>query len=210
MRIRDGIDVEAVGMLEANCFLVTPPGSQFLYIIDPGAEPDTIIETAKKLKYVEAVMLFTHAHVDHISAADDVVKALGIKKVFVHDGDQKLYHSPNNHLMPYVEAAKSVPEATWPPAETGDFTWIHTPGHSQGGVCYYFQKLNALFCGDTIFRGSIGRTDFPGGDQATLISSIKDHLFKLPDSVELFPGHGSSSSIGIEKASNPYVSSAED
>ena len=206
MRIRDGINLELVGRLEVNCYLVTPPGSNFLYIIDPGSDAEEIISAVSKLKYVEAVVLFTHAHVDHISAAGAVVKALGVKKVYLHDADSGLYRSPNNNLMPYVATAEDLPVATWPPADTGDFTWIHTPGHTKGGVCYNFHQLNALFSGDTIFRGSIGRTDFPGGSHEELVSSIKEIIFKLPDSLELFPGHGSSTSVGLEKSMNPYVS----
>jgi len=210
MKIRDGIYAESVGALEVNCFLVAPPNSQFLYVIDPGADPDEIIAAAKKLDYVEAVMLFTHAHVDHISAAGEVAQALSVKKIYLHDGDRKLFYSPNNHLMPYVAAASNLPETSWPPAENADFSWLHTPGHSKGGVCYLFPKLNTLFCGDTIFRGSIGRTDFPGGDQAELMRSIKEVVYSLPDATELFPGHGASTSVGMEKAMNPYVRSDED
>lgn len=210
MKIRDGIEVEVVGSLEVNCYLVTPPGSGFLYVIDPGSDAAEIAAMAAKLKYIEAVVLFTHAHVDHISGAGELVKALNVKKIYLHDADQKLYSSPNNHLMPYVKAAENLPAATWPPADTGDFSWIHTPGHTKGGVCYYFPKLNALFTGDSIFRGSIGRTDFPGGDHAELMSSIKDKIFGYSDSTEIFPGHGSNSSVGMERAMNPYVSSADE
>ena len=210
MKIRDGIFAEIVGRLEVNCYLVTPPGSGFLYIIDPGADAEEIASAAAKLKYVEAIILFTHAHVDHIAGAGALAKSLGVKRLYLHDADKKLYGSPNNHLMPFVDVAEDLPETSWPPVDTGDFTWVHSPGHTKGGVCYHFPKLNALFTGDSIFRGSIGRTDFPGGDLGELMSSIKDVIFKFPDSTEIFPGHGSNSSVGVEKAMNPYVSSASE
>lgn len=208
MKIRDGISVEVVGCLEVNCYIVTPPESSFVYIIDPGSDVDGIVAAVSPMKNLEPVVLFTHAHVDHISGAGELVKALGVKKVYLHDADLKLYRSPNNHLMPVVPPAEGLPGVSWPPADTGDFKWVHTPGHSKGGVCYHFPKLNALFTGDSIFRGSIGRTDFPGGDFSELMHSIKDVIFEFPDSVEIFPGHGPGSSVGVEKSTNPYV--AED
>lgn len=206
MKIRDGIQSVTVGRLEVNCYIVTPPDSGSLYIIDPGSDASSIVSAASKMEYSEAIVLFTHAHVDHISGAGELVKALGIKKVYLHDGDRKLYRSPNNHLMPIVAPAENLPDISWPPAENCDFEWLHTPGHSKGGVCYHFPKLNALFTGDTLFHASIGRTDFPGGDFSEIMASIKDVLFKFPDSTEIFPGHGDSSSIGAEKSMNPYVS----
>jgi glyoxylase-like metal-dependent hydrolase (beta-lactamase superfamily II) len=209
MKVRDGIQVEVVGRLESNCYLVEPPGSGTLYIIDPGSDAEEIVAAAKKTNYTEAAILFTHAHVDHIAAAGEVAKALSIKKIYLHEADAKLYASPNNHLMPYVMAAENLPPTSCPPAENADFSWLHTPGHTKGGVCYFFQKLNAIFSGDTLFRGSIGRTDFPGGDFSELMASIKEGIFKFPDATELFPGHGASTSVGMEKAMNPYVSGEE-
>jgi len=203
-KARDGIYVETVGTLEANCFLVAPEGSGVLYVIDPGSDADEIVAAVRRLGRAETAVLLTHGHVDHISAAGDVVKALKPKGVFLHPGDAKLYSSPNNHLLPYVPAAQGLPPVSWPPPP-GDFEWLHTPGHTKGGVCYHFPALNAIFSGDTIFRGSIGRTDFPGGDHPELIASIKNVLFKFPDATELFPGHGPSTSVGVEKAMNPYV-----
>jgi glyoxylase-like metal-dependent hydrolase (beta-lactamase superfamily II) len=196
--------VEVVGMLDVNCYLVPVETSCKLYIIDPGGDTDRIVSAAKKYDFDEAVILLTHAHVDHISAVREVVDALNISKVFVHKGDINLYKSPNNHLMPYIPAAENLPEIT-SEISGDDFEVIETPGHSQGGVCYYFKQIPAVFVGDTIFSNSIGRTDLPGGNHAQLIKSIKEKLMTLPDDLKLYPGHGPATTVGSEKKFNPYL-----
>ena len=99
---------------------------------------------------------------------------------------------------------RSLPPTVWPP-EYPDFKVISTPGHTRGGVCYWFESLNALFSGDTLFSGSIGRTDLPGGDFDTIMTSIREKLLTLPENLRIFPGHGEESTIGIEKSFNPYL-----
>ena len=116
-----------------------------------------------------------------------------------------MYASPANCFPPYLPAAENLlTPSEWPP-QTPDFEILHTPGHTPGGVCYYFREYNALFAGDTLFRASVGRTDFPGGDTATLMESISGRLMTLPDSLEIYPGHGYPSTIGFEKQNNPYL-----
>ena len=196
--------IEVVGALEVNCYLVPAAKSRKLYIIDPGGDPDAVVTAAKKFSYDEAIILLTHAHVDHISAVREVADALGVSKVYVHEGDVALYKSPNNHLLPYIAAAANLPEVTQKiPGD--DFEIIETPGHSAGGVCFYFKQIPALFVGDTIFNSSIGRTDFPGGSHPQLINSIKNKILSLPDDLKLYPGHGSATTVGKEKKFNPYL-----
>ena len=196
--------VEVVGMLDVNCYLIPVAESRRLYIIDPGGDTDTVVAASKKFTYDEAVILLTHAHIDHISAVHDVAKALGISTVYLHKNDVSLYESPDNHLMPYIPAASDLPKI----ADTisgNDFEIIETPGHSPGGVCYYFKQIPAVFVGDTIFSNSIGRTDLPGGNHAQLIGSIKAKLMTLPDNLKLYPGHGPATTVGSEKKFNPYL-----
>jgi glyoxylase-like metal-dependent hydrolase (beta-lactamase superfamily II) len=196
--------VEVVGMLDVNCYLVPVAASKRLYIIDPGGDADRIIKAAKKFTYDEAIILLTHAHVDHISAISELTKGLDITKVYLHKNDVSLYENPNNHIMPYMPAASGLPQIT--EAISGDdFEIIETPGHSQGGVCYYFKNIPAVFVGDTIFKNSIGRADLPGGDQGQLVNSINSKLMTLPDDLKLYPGHGPSTTVGEEKSSNPYL-----
>ncbi len=198
------IIVETVGMIETNCYLVQLEEGHRLYIIDPGAEPDNIIRAATKFNFGDAVILLTHAHVDHISGIRGVMDALKIDTVYLHPGDLGLYNSPDNHLMPFIPPAKKLPVPVSTMAET-DFSILETPGHTTGGTCFYFKPLNALFAGDTLFAGSIGRTDLPGGNMNTLIKSIRNKLLILPDSVKVYSGHGSATTVGCEKLHNPYL-----
>ena len=196
--------VEVVGGLGVNCYLVPVAESRKLYIIDPGGDADIVAEAARKFDYDEAVILLTHAHVDHIGAVRDVAKTLNITRIYVHKNDLRLYESPNNHLLPYIPAAEGLPKATDVPPGN-DFEIIETPGHTQGGVCYYFKQIPAVFVGDTIFLNSVGRSDLPGGNHAQLIASIKNKLMTLPDDLMLYPGHGQPTTVGREKKFNPYL-----
>ena len=195
--------VEVVGMLDVNCYLVPVAESRRLYIIDPGGDTKAVVAAAKKITYDEAVILLTHAHVDHIGAVRDVAKALGITKIYLHKNDVSLYESQNNHLMPYIPAAEGLPKTS--DALSNDFEIIETPGHTQGGVCFYFKQIPAIFVGDTIFSNSVGRSDLPGGNHEQLISSIKNKLMTLPDDLKLYPGHGPATTVGSEKKFNPYL-----
>ncbi len=191
-----------VGMIQENCYLVKV--DETLYIIDPGAEPDRIIPAAEQIDHSKANILLTHAHVDHIAASGPLCKAIDIDTVYLHPDDLKLYKSPDNNLMPFIPAARDLPE-TAGEYQSPHFKIIHTPGHTRGGVCFHFKNLNVLFAGDTIFSNSIGRTDLPGGDQETLLKSIRDKIFSLPDDLVIYPGHGPTTTIGSEKRTNPYV-----
>lgn len=193
-----------VGMLDVNCFLVPMAESGKLYIIDPGDEADRIISEVQRYEYKDVEILLTHAHVDHICAVRELALSLGITKIRLHQDDNALYRSPENHLLPFVPPAKGLPEPT-NEFESTDYQMIHTPGHTPGSVCYYFNKMPVLFSGDTLFSGSIGRTDYPGGDLDTLLMSIRDHIFTLPEDLVVLPGHGPETTIGTEKKHNPFV-----
>jgi hydroxyacylglutathione hydrolase len=196
--------VEVVGMLDVNCYLVPVAESRRLYIIDPGGDTEAVVTAAKKFTYDEAVILLTHAHVDHIGAVRDVAKALEITKVYLHKNDVSLYKSPDNNLLPYIPTAEDLPKIT-DTIPGNDFEIIETPGHSPGGVCFYFKQIPAIFVGDTIFSNSVGRSDLPGGNHEQLISSIKNKLMTLPDDLRLYPGHGPATTVGNEKKFNPYL-----
>lgn len=193
-----------VGDIGVNCYLVPGPHSGNLYIIDPGDDAADIIAAAGKFPDREAVILLTHAHVDHIGACGAVAKKLGIAKVCLNAADKPLYFSPENHLMPYLPPAKNLPQVMdYFPQE--DFSVLETPGHTPGSVCLWFKEYNTLFSGDTLFQGSVGRTDLPGGDYDTLMRSIKERLIVLPEDLKVFPGHQYWTTIGREKKSNPYL-----
>ena len=194
-----------VGAFEVNCYLVPSPDKKTLYIIDPGGDAQDIIAAASAFSCQKAVILLTHCHADHIGAVGEVAKKLNITGLYIDPADSAMYASPANCFPPYLPAAENLlTPSEWPP-QTPDFEILHTPGHTPGGVCYYFREYNALFTGDTLFRASVGRTDFPGGDTATLMESISGRLMTLPDSLEIYPGHGYPSTIGFEKQNNPYL-----
>ena len=194
-----------VGNIGVNCYLVPAPHSDRLYIIDPGDDADDVIAAAAEFPGRQAVILLTHAHVDHIGACGAVAKKLGIEKVCLNAADKPLYFSPENHLMPYLPPARNLPPVMDYFAQE-DFSVIETPGHTPGSVCLWFKDYNTLFTGDTLFQGSVGRTDLPGGDYDTLMHSIKDKLMPLPEDLRIFPGHQYWSTIGREKKTNPYIS----
>ena len=193
-----------VGLLEVNCCLVQLPGSRTLYVIDPGGDWKLIEAESRSFDYDEAVILFTHAHVDHISAAGDVADALNVRRVYLNPADKPIYYSPGNTVGNYIPAAEDLPDTTWPP-EDPRMQVLPCPGHSPGGVSYYFPELATVFSGDTLFFSSIGRTALPGGREKQLIDSVHGQLFKLPDDTRVVPGHGPFTSIGYEKKNNPYV-----
>lgn len=194
-----------VGAFEVNCYLVPSPDKKTLYIIDPGGDAQDIIAAASAFSCQKAVILLTHCHADHIGAVGEVAKKLNITELYIDPADSAMYASPANCFPPYLPAAENLlTPSEWSP-QTPDFEILHTPGHTPGGVCYYFREYNALFTGDTLFRASVGRTDFPGGDTATLMESISGRLMTLPDSLEIYPGHGYPSTIGFEKQNNPYL-----
>lgn len=194
-----------VGAFEVNCYLVPSPDKKTLYIIDPGGDAQDIIAAASAFSCQKAVILLTHCHADHIGAVGEVAKKLNITELYIDPADSAMYASPANCFPPYLPAVENLlTPSEWPP-QTPDFEILHTPGHTPGGVCYYFREYNALFTGDTLFRASVGRTDFPGGDTATLMESISGRLMTLPDSLEIYPGHGYPSTIGFEKQNNPYL-----
>ena len=193
-----------VGLLEVNCCLVRLPGSRTLYVIDPGGDWKLIEAETKTFDFDEAVILFTHAHVDHIAAAGALAAALHITCAYLNPADEFIYRSRSNTIGNYIPAAENLPDTVWPPDDPR-MKVLACPGHSPGGSAYYFPELGTVFSGDTLFYASIGRTDLPGGNDDELLDSVHNRLFKLPDDTRVVPGHGPFTSIGFEKKNNPYV-----
>lgn len=195
-----------VGVFAANCFLVNVPETGELFIIDPGAEPEKIIAAAEKFTYSKARILLTHAHIDHISACGSVARALSIPQVEIAPEDMEMYNSPANALEPYYPAASDLPEAV-PFREISCCRIVKLPGHTRGGSGFLFDDGNSRFliAGDTIFCGSIGRTDLPGGNYAVLMNSIAENILTLPGDLTIYPGHGGETTVAFEKQHNPYL-----
>lgn len=194
---------EIVGFLGVNCYIVPSEKDGCVYIIDPGASPEKVAESAKSFGESDYKILLTHGHIDHISAVKELMELLPVSTFYLHEDELPLYHSPANELQPLMPAISNPPEPV-NDIQSSEFVVIPTPGHTRGGVCYYFEEIKTLFSGDTLFSGSIGRTDLPGGDTQLLLDSIKEKLFTLPEDTEVYPGHGPVTSIGDEKKSNPF------
>jgi len=191
-----------VGPIEVNCYVLTVDDK--LYIIDPGGSSEKIISKVRSMnKQVECILL-THGHIDHISAVKAVSEAFDNIPVYLHSDDLSLYLSRDNSLPPIYPALIDPVKPINSLSET-DFKIIHTPGHSKGSVCFYFEKDGVLFSGDTLFCESIGRSDLPGGDHATLINSIKNEIMVLDSNTIVYPGHGPKTTINNEKKYNPFL-----
>ncbi|MFQ5498334.1 MAG: MBL fold metallo-hydrolase [Candidatus Zixiibacteriota bacterium] len=205
------VNVVVVGPFQVNCYLYWDEDSGDGVIIDPGDEADLIEEAVTTSGFNPRGILLTHGHGDHIAALADV-KELYDVPVYVGRGEEELLKSPSAN----VSALVGQPIVAPPPDELLDdedvitcgsirLAVLSTPGHTAAGVCYLDESAGWLFCGDTLFCGSIGRTDFPGGSYDTLISSIESKILKLPDSIVCFPGHGPRTTVGAERIGNPFL-----
>lgn len=190
-----------VGMFETNCYLVLC--GNVLYIIDPGDDAERIKAAANEFEYDIVRILLTHTHIDHISAIPELMTEMNVESVYMHENEYIVYSSKENSIPPWYPAAEGLPEPVFTPWD--DFTVLSTPGHTPGGVCYYFADNNLIFTGDTLFADSIGRTDLAGGNHKQLIDSIHNVLMKFDDSVLCLPGHGPATTIGDERYNNPYL-----
>ena len=203
------IETIVVSPFETNCYLVWDEGDRKGVVIDPGDEDKKILERAKKKGVEIEAILLTHGHADHIAAVQPIKEKLKIP-IYIGRGDEAMLESPSANVSAFFGF-----QITCPPADhilgDGDslkigsmtFSIIATPGHSPGGICYFAERY--LFCGDTLFNGSVGRTDLPGGNYQQLIDSIDRNILTLPDEIICYPGHGPFTSVGQERKSNPFL-----
>ena len=192
--------------MQANCYILAVTTSAEAIIIDPGADYTKIKSALDKDNLKAQVIINTHGHIDHMGANHE----FGIP-VWIHrlDADHLINPMKNGSLIflqfPYRSPSASRLLEDGEEITVADITLkvIHTPGHTPGGIC--LKVDNILFTGDTLFCGSIGRTDLPGGSQQELVNSIKEKLLVFDDNTVIYPGHGPSSTIGNEKRTNPFL-----
>jgi hydroxyacylglutathione hydrolase len=198
-----------------NAFLVGCETTQEAILIDPGDEVGDLIRKAAEQKLAVRHILLTHAHLDHITGVA-AARAAFPAPVHLHPDDLALYEAvvEQGRLFGLSIKAQPPPDRFYEPGEIVSFGRYqarvhHTPGHSPGGVCLEVGEQHApgldLFVGDTLFAGSVGRVDLPGGDYEVLIRSIREMLFAFPDAARVYPGHGAPTTIGRERRTNPFL-----
>ncbi len=199
-----------VGELEANCYILADEKTKRAIIIDPGEEAEKILWVIKQNKLKVIHIINTHAHIDHIGANDILREKTGAS-LLIHSVDAHLLKNIEMNLSTMIDKGREF----LPPdklLKDGDgikidqicLQVLHTPGHTPGSICLYV-KDDRVFTGDTLFSGSVGRVDLPGGSFTDLQNSIREKLLTLPDEVIVHPGHGPDTTIGKEKKSNPFI-----
>jgi glyoxylase-like metal-dependent hydrolase (beta-lactamase superfamily II) len=222
-------EILPVGMLQCNCHIVGDPQTREAIVIDPGDEAGRILEVIERHHLKVMAIVVTHTHIDHVIGLHRVHQATGAP-VYVHGDDVDLYRmldmqaswlgwkTPEKVRIDQVVREGDV--VRWGPYQA---QVVHTPGHTPGSICLYLPSdipvapteiaaassgntgTGLLFAGDTLFAGSIGRTDLWGGSLAGIMRSLKGKLLELPDSTIVYPGHGETTTIGKERATNPFL-----
>ena len=200
-----------IGSVQTNCYFVYREGENDVIFFDPADRGDYIYETLKDKGFNVKGILLTHGHFDHIWGCNKLRELSGAP-IYAYEEEKVLCEDAVTNVSGQVGRPYTViPDRYLKDGEeitVADMTCrlIATPGHTVGSCCFYFEKDGILIAGDTLFQESVGRTDLPTGSAGTLVRSIKDKLFMLPDDTKVYPGHGDITTIGYEKQNNPFVS----
>ena len=204
-------EILPVGMLQCNCSILGNEATGEAIVVDPGDEIPRILAVLAKHRLTVRQILITHAHIDHIAGAA-LLKQATAAPVYLNHLDLPLLRMMDVQAgwlgipTPQVDAPDvNATEGLSVGVEGLRGTVLHTPGHTPGSICIHFPPQQLLISGDTLFAGSIGRTDLPGGDFKAIIASIRNRLMLLPDATLVVPGHGPSTTIGRERATNPFL-----
>lgn len=200
------INCITVSMFATNCYIVSCPDTNEAVIIDPGAEGKSIKALVDKLDLRIKYIVNTHAHVDHIGANGKLKQEYSVP-ILLNRKDLELYQNPGFGLK-LILKKQPLPDQFIAEGDEVSFGKIklkvlETPGHTEGGICFLGKR--AVFCGDTLFAGSIGRTDLAGGSYDSLIKSIKSKLLTLPPETKVYPGHGPATTVKAEVSGNPFL-----
>lgn len=199
-----------LGELQTNCFIAADSETKAAAVIDPGWDAPRVLATLEARQWSLKYILLTHAHFDHIGAVADLADATGAPVALHPDDLILLHHLGGATLFGYRIRPSPEPGLLLQPGqviEVGQlrFKVLFVPGHTLGHVAFYEPQAKAVFSGDVLFRQGVGRTDIPGGDMQTLLTSIHDQLLVLPDETTVYPGHGPATTIGAERRNNPFL-----
>lgn len=200
-----------VGPLQCNCSIIGDEESREAMVIDPGDDIEQVMAVVRQHNLSVKQIAVTHAHIDHVGGAMKL-KALTSAPILLNQNDTALLKMLDVQAA-WIGVAPPGAVTIDDPLQDGgklrvgerEATVIHTPGHTQGSVCLYFPAEKTLVAGDTLFAGSIGRTDLPGGNYKQIITSLHDRVLALPDETLVVPGHGPATTIGDERQSNPFL-----
>lgn len=199
-----------IGSYQTNCYFLFREETKKAIVIDPADNGKLIYDKLTQNGYSVEAILLTHGHFDHIWGSNELRELSGAK-IYALDKEQTLCEDVSNNLSAMVGRAYTVvPDEYVTDGAELEFDNIKlrviaTPGHTIGSCCYYCEKAGILISGDTLFQESTGRTDFPTGSMSSIVRSIREKLFILPDETKVYPGHGDSTTIGYEKKYNPFV-----
>ena len=207
------IDSFAVGPLGCNCSIVGDPNTKEAVVVDPGDEPDRILEALSESGFHPVALVHTHAHFDHMGCSA-LLKRITGAPILLHEGDRPLYHNllEQGQMFGLTMDAPGIVDRLLVHGDRiacgkNELEVLHTPGHTPGSLCFRIacEDGDVLFSGDTLFRRSIGRTDLWGGSTPQILVSIKERLLTLPGALRVIPGHGAETTIAEEGRRNPFV-----
>ncbi|WP_297038222.1 MBL fold metallo-hydrolase [uncultured Dialister sp.] len=201
-----------LGPFMTNTYILYNEETMEGLVVDPSFSPEQYIKAIKEKKIHLTSIFLTHAHVDHMAGMNELRKAFPEARMYMDKRDRPFLRDPERNLSYMFPTPTLVDDAdVWvkdgDEIETSGYTFqvIDTSGHTPGGISFYLKKEGIVFTGDSLFQGSIGRTDFPGGSMKELTGSIRKNLFTLPDSTVVLSGHGEQTTIGQEKRTNPFL-----
>lgn len=204
-------EIFPVGPLQCNCSVIGDETTREALVIDPGDDIDDVLVLIRKHNLTVKQIVVTHAHIDHVGGAMKLRAATGAP-ILLNQNDQPLLKMLDVQATwigvedpGKVEIDHSIAQGDTVRAGSLTANVIHTPGHTEGSVCLYFPTEKKLIAGDTLFAGSIGRTDLPGGSMRKIINSLHEKVLTLPDETVVIPGHGALTTIGDERESNPFL-----